>query len=134
MRDHLESTGLAVLTDKEAAQVIKVGQTVQPGGLKYDGDKPVMALMPPKAMEEEGKVWTFGAKKYAYWNWTKGIQYVRILSAILRHTMALMAGQDLDPESGLHHAAHIRCCAGMLIEFHYANRNDLDDRYKSETR
>lgn len=105
----------------------------KPGGLKFDGDKPVMALVPPRALEEEGKVWTFGAKKYSYWNWTKGIHYVRILSAILRHTMALMAGQDVDPESGLHHAAHIRCCAGMLIEFHYANRTDLDDRYKGAT-
>lgn len=131
MRSHLESTGLAVLTDKPVD--VPAVQASSPGGLKYDGDKPVMALMPPKAMEEEGKVWTFGAKKYAYWNWTKGIQYVRILSAILRHTMALMSGQDLDPESGLHHAAHIRCCAGMLIEFHYRNRTDLDDRYKGDS-
>lgn len=115
------------------SQELKNTTVPSPGGLKYDGDKPIMALVPPKALEEEGKVWTFGAKKYAYWNWAKGIQYVRILSAILRHTMALMAGQDLDPESGLHHAAHIRCCAGMLIEFHYKNRADLDDRYKGES-
>lgn len=99
-------------------------------GLKFDGEKPMMALVPVKALEEEGKVWTFGAKKYDTFNWTKGISYLRILSAILRHTMSLMAGQDLDPESGLHHAAHIRCCCAMLIEFHYANRVELDDRYK----
>jgi len=102
------------------------------GGKKFDSEKPMMALVPVKALEEEGKVWTFGAKKYDTFNWTKGITYLRILSAILRHSMALMAGQDLDPESGLHHAAHIRCCAAMLIEFHYTNRTELDDRYKRE--
>lgn len=101
-------------------------------GVKHDQEKPILALIPPEALEEEGWVWTFGAKKYGYWNWTKGLAYTRILSAMLRHTMSIMRGEDIDPESGKLHAAHIRCCAGMLIAFQKNNRTDLDDRQKNE--
>lgn len=99
-------------------------------GVKYDNEKPMMSLIPSSAVEEEAMVWTFGAKKYGDYNWTKGLNYSRIISAIMRHTNALNKGQDLDPESNRHHAAHIRCCAAMLIEFHSQGRTDLDDRYK----
>ena len=106
---------------------LQPGETWQPtGGVKHDGEKPAMGLLPPKALEEEAKVWTFGAKKYDAWNWTKGFKYTRIIGALLRHTTAIMRGEDVDPESGCLHAAHIRCCAAMLIEFH--GRKELDDR------
>lgn len=97
------------------------------GGTKYDFDKPAMGLIPQKALEEEGKVWGFGAKKYGTHNWRKGLSTLRICGAIMRHTAAIMGGQDTDPESGLPHAAHVRCCAAMLIEF--IGRSDLDDRH-----
>lgn len=97
-------------------------------GKKYDQDKPMIALIPSSALEEEAKVWTFGANKYGKSQWKNGIKYTRILSALLRHTISLMAKNDLDNESKLHHAAHIRCNAGMLIEFYKTNRTDLDDR------
>lgn len=99
-------------------------------GIKHDSEKPLLALIPALALEEEGWVWTFGGKKYGMWNWKKGLTYTRIISAMLRHTLAIMRGEDFDPESGLLHAAHIRCCAGMLIEFHKTGRTDLDDRDK----
>ncbi len=101
-------------------------------GVKHDQEKPLLALIPPRALEEEGWVWTFGGKKYGLWNWKKGLVYTRVVSALMRHTTAIMKGEDFDPESGKLHAAHIRCCAGMLIEFHYAGRTDLDDRDKNE--
>jgi hypothetical protein len=101
-------------------------------GVKHDSEKPIMALIPPNALEQEAKVWTFGAKKYDQWNWKKGLEFTRILSALMRHTNALNKGEDLDPESGLHHGAHIRCCAAMIIEFYLDERVDLDDRFKSD--
>src|SRR5260221_393357 len=99
-------------------------------GVKHDQEKPMLALIPPEALEEEGWVWTSGGQKYGMWNWTNGLVYTRIISAMLRHTMAIMRGEDIDPESGRLHAAHIRCCAGMLIKFQKDNRTDLDDRNK----
>lgn len=97
-------------------------------GIKYDQEKPLLALIPVEALEEEGWVWTFGAKKYGYYNWTNGLAYTRIISAMFRHMLAIMRGEDTDPESGRSHAAHIRCCAGMLIKFQKDGRKDLDDR------
>jgi hypothetical protein len=76
-------------------------------------------------------VWSFGAKKYQTHNWRKGLTFLRILSALLRHAFAILRGEDRDPETGLLHAAHIRCCAGMLGEFQLENRADLDDRFKN---
>ena len=101
-------------------------------GIKHDSEKPMMALIPPTALEQEASVWTFGAAKYDQWNWAKGLRFTRILSALMRHTNALNKGEDLDPESGLHHGAHIRCCAAMLIEFYNEGRTDLDDRLRSD--
>jgi Domain of unknown function (DUF5664) len=100
--------------------------------IKHDDDKPLIALIPPSALEAEARVWTFGAKKYSKWNWNKGITYTRILSAILRHTMAIMKGENVDFQSGELHAAHIRCNAAMLIEFTMTNRVELDDRMDAD--
>jgi hypothetical protein len=105
-----------------------LGECKEHGGTKYDDNKPLVALVPGVALTEEAKVWTFGAKKYTMHNWKKGITYTRILSAILRHTIALLSKEDLDKESGIHHAAHIRANAAMLIEFYIQGRTDLDDR------
>lgn len=98
------------------------------GGKKSDGGKAPLALIPPEAEFEEALVWGFGAEKYGAHNFRKGISYTRILSALRRHTNAIIAGEDRDPESGCLHAAHIRCCSAMLIVF--STRPDLDDRYK----
>ncbi len=99
-------------------------------GVKYDQGKPMIALIPAVALEEEGKVWTFGAQKYGFWNWHKGLSYVRILSGVLRHISAMLRGEDIDPESGLPHAAHARCGLGMILQFQAENRKELDDRMK----
>ena len=40
-------------------------------GIKYDGEKPKMHLLPPKAIVEISKVLTFGAAKYDAENWRK---------------------------------------------------------------
>lgn len=100
-------------------------------GVKFDQDKPAMGLLPARAVEEEAYVWGMGAKKYSAHNWRGGLTILRICGAILRHTFAIMRGEDIDPESGRHHGAHIRCDAAMLVEFYYEGRKELDDRYKT---
>lgn len=102
-------------------------------GVKHDSEKPRMALIPSGPLLEVGKVFTFGAKKYTDHNWRGGINYSRILSAAMRHLLALNEREDIDQESGLKHAAHV--CANMmfLLYFQEQNRVELDDRYKKET-
>jgi len=45
----------------------------------------------------------------------------------LRHLTAWWAGEDLDPESGLHHLAHAACCLMFLLEYTQTH-TELDDR------
>lgn len=88
-----------------------------PDGQKYDSDKPAMDLIPPYMEEEVGMVLAFGAQKYAPDNWRKVTPLrSRYLAAAQRHINALKKGEQMDPESGLHHAAHAVCCLMFLGE------------------
>lgn len=101
--------------------------TVDNQGRKDDQEKIRLELVPPDALLEIGKVLTFGAQKYAPRNWERGMSWSRILGAILRHTMAIMRGEDRDPETGLLHSAHLGCCAMFLISFQLRKIGE-DDR------
>lgn len=84
---------------------------------KHDQDKPRYDLIPPAAIEEMVKALTFGAKKYAPNNWrTVPDAKSRYTAALLRHAFAMLRGEKRDPETGLHHAAHIMCCASFIAE------------------
>lgn len=120
------------MQERRESIIAQISTPVADVGRKDDSEKSMVGLIPPRAALEEGYVWGMGAKKYSMHNWKKGLGILRICGAILRHTFAIMGGQDIDPESGRHHGAHIRCDAAMLIEFYYEGRTDLDDRFKNE--
>lgn len=101
-------------------------------GLKYDQDKPRTDLLDPEFLMGVSSVLAFGARKYAANNWRGGIAYSRIIGAILRHTFAIMRGEDADPESGLPHVDHLGCNV-MFLSWHLTHKKELDDRYKHET-
>lgn len=61
------------------------------------------------------RVAEFGAKKYAPWNWTKGLSKVQIIGSLLRHTFAYLRGEEKDPDSGLSHTDHILWNACALV-------------------
>lgn len=102
-------------------------------GVKYDHDKPPMALLDPPFLEGIARVLGFGAVKYAPDNWRNGIAYRRLISAAYRHLGAISAGEDIDPESGLAHSYHLGCCV-MFLASMMETRPDLDDRYKPTPR
>lgn len=99
------------------------------GGLKYDNEKPPLALLDPDFLDGVGSVLGFGARKYAAHNWRNGISYSRLISAAYRHLGAINRGEDLDPESGLAHSYHLGCCV-MFLASMMKTRPDLDDRWK----
>ena len=86
-------------------------------GIKYDGEKPKMHLLPPKAIVEISKVLTFGAAKYDAENWRKldDLQN-RYTAGALRHIFAHMDGEQLDRETNLSHLAHAMCCLLFKLE------------------
>jgi Domain of unknown function (DUF5664) len=86
-------------------------------GVKYDEGKPQVSLIPATALIAEAKVMTYGAKKYERHNWRKGMAWSRPLDAALRHVLAFANGENNDPETGLPHLAHARCCLAFLIDY-----------------
>ena len=95
---------------------------------KYDSGKPKMSLVPSAALLEVGKVMTFGCKKYGPHNWKEGMDHSRLIDANLRHLMAYVDGEDIDPESGLSHLAHACANSLMLLESRLKEYG-YDDRY-----
>jgi len=81
------------------------------GAIKYDGGKPclwrgVFAYF-PRAITQVGEISTFGARKYAWAGW-EGVEdgIERYSDAMVRHMAKEGAGEEVDPDSGLLHAAH----------------------------
>lgn len=83
-------------------------------GLKYDGDKPMLDLIPPEAIMAIGRVMTYGAQKYGPNNW-QGVEPRRYVAALLRHLMAYQAREVNDPESGMPHLWHVATNAAFLV-------------------
>jgi len=101
---------------KEGDELIEIMMNLEQGR-KYDGGKPQLYLLPPKSINEVGKVLTFGAEKYDPHNWRKvdDLQN-RYSSAALRHIFAHIDGEDTDEETGLSHLAHAICCLMFKLE------------------
>lgn len=100
-------------------------------GNKSDSKKPPITIIPREALEQEAQAFAFGAGKYGKYNFRKGIEYTRLLDAVMRHTLAFSDGEDKDPESGESHLAHARANLAMLL-YMIKSHPELDDRYKPE--
>jgi len=98
-------------------------------GQKFDQEKPRMDLLDPEFLEDVARVLTFGAAKYGTNNWRSGIAVSRLVAAAYRHLGAINRGEDIDPESGLPHSAHLGCCVQFLT-WTLKHKPELDDRWK----
>jgi hypothetical protein len=98
-------------------------------GARFNTGKADLSLIPLCTLEDEAKVWMYGKQKYAEWNWAKGAKWSVPLGSLLRHLSAWQRGEDLDPESGLPHLAHIACNVRMLT-LYSATYPEGDDRPK----
>lgn len=102
--------------------------------------KDLIHLVPPEAIRGISKAMKYGAREakradgtlgYGDYNWrfTK-VRLTVYLDAIMRHTMALIDGQDLDPDSGLAHEYHIGANIAIIADAKKYNCL-IDDRPKS---
>lgn len=86
-------------------------------GLKFDGGKISMSLLTrglAKPLYATATVLTYGAAKYAPNNW-QGVEPGRYEDALDRHLTSWRAGEDKDPETGIHHLAHAACNVLFLL-------------------
>ena len=73
--------------------------------------------------EDCARVFDYGKRKYAAWNWAKGMAWSVPIACAARHCLDIIAGTliDLDkpgaPGSGLPHRGHIFCNLVMLIAY-----------------
>lgn len=74
------------------------------------------------------RVFEFGKKKYAAWNWAKGFMWSVPIACIGRHCLKIIQkNEEFDDDSTLPHTGHIMCNLVMLLTFveTYKEGNDL---------
>jgi hypothetical protein len=108
-----------------------VNSTEKGSGARYNDNKTDLSLIPICTLADEARVWEYGKKKYAAWNWTKGMAWSVPLACALRHIAAWQRGEENDQESGLPHLAHAMCNLRMLTLYKDVYP-DGDDRPKKE--
>lgn len=101
-------------------------------GNKFDQEKVDLHVLDPLFVEGTARVSQFGEQKYGKSNWKKGLTQTRIINAIRRHLAQIEKGEDLDDESGFHHAYHIAWGCQVLAYQHRNGQFHLDDRRWSE--
>jgi len=97
--------------------------------IKLDDGKLQYSSIPILALEEVCKSFTYGAKKYGQFNYSKGIEFTRLLDASIRHTIAVLKSEDIDNESGNYHLSHAIASLMMALESQLTNQI-LDNRNK----
>lgn len=95
---------------------------------RFNEGKIKWSLVDFESLEGMVRVLEYGATKYSPHNWKKGLQVTEVAESLLRHTFALLAGEDNDGESGLPHTGHIQCNA-MFLAFMLEKKPEFDDRY-----
>lgn len=101
-------------------------------GTKFDNEKVDLHVLDPLFVEGTARVSQFGEQKYGKSNWKKGLTQTRIINAIRRHLAQIEKGEDIDNESGFHHAYHIAWGCQVLAYQHRNGQFHLDDRRWSE--
>lgn len=90
-----------------------------------------MGALDPAALYTVSEVAGMGAAKYARFNFLKGYPWMLSYDAMQRHAMKFASGEDIDPESGLPHLAHMTWHGLAMLSF-YIHKLGTDDRWKKE--
>lgn len=112
--------------------VVSDNQDVSQGAAKFDGQKVRVDLVPAEFTYATAATLTYGAIKYAEWNWAKGLRKGRLIAALMRHAMAYLVMEECDKESGLPHTWHMAACLAMLIASE-ARGTAIEDREAAVT-
>lgn len=94
----------------------KAASPVPTAGMKHDGGKPPVSLVPQALTYGAARAYGFGEKKYGRFNYRLGIKASRLLDAAARHLSEVAEGKTVDEESGLHPLDHAAAALGMLMD------------------
>lgn len=119
---------LVFVDDLKDYNVGDINGTEKGTAARANGGKTRYDLLPLGLLKPVCDVLEYGEKKYAKWNWTRGMNWSHCYASMMRHLEAWYRGEDIDPESGLPHLGHVM--ANVLFLTHYANTYpEGDDRH-----
>lgn len=106
------------MTKEDEAIIAAIGTHANPK--KIEGDKKVpLHLVPPQAVIWMAMAMKVGGENYGPYNWREdAIDIPTYYSAAMRHWMAVLDGEWIDPLSGQPHLAHAMACAGLVLDAH----------------
>ncbi len=96
---------------------------------RWNKGKTEWSLIDFPSIEPLAKVLMYGKVKYAKDNWKKGWKRQDLVDSLLRHTLALSQGEELDPENGISHVGGVLFNA-MALEYCKLNNKFIDDESK----
>jgi hypothetical protein len=90
--------------------------------------KPSLHHVPPRVLLEVAQAMMEGSKKYGIYNYRKaGVSFSTYYSSTFRHLISWFEGEDIDPDSGLHHV--VKAIAGLCVLYDsILEGNATDDR------
>lgn len=97
---------------------------------KMGASKPNISLVPPAGIIHAALCMQDGAEKYGPYNWRepdKKIGYMTYISAMQRHILQFMDGEDCAKDSGHSHLGHIISGCMVLLDAIECD-NAIDDR------
>jgi hypothetical protein len=84
---------------------------------KVGAKKAPLGLVPPALEIGASEAMENGAVKYGPFNWREQpVEYMTYLVAMKRHIVALIDGQDLAEDTGIHHLKHVAAGCGILLD------------------
>lgn len=96
--------------------------------LAAEENRVLLHLIPSPALVHEALAMMDGGDKYGPYNFREeGVGAGTYISAALRHIRDWLDGEELAPDSGVHHLGHARACLGIILDG-IAMENLVDDR------
>lgn len=121
--------------ESEVEAELAEGMAIVDAFKKADVGKPRPDLIPADFLLEMGRVMAYGAAKYDVDNWRQCEDPRRYEAAAMRHWLAYMNGEELDPESEFAHLAHCACSIAMVFALRAQDAEDcavIDERADEE--
>jgi hypothetical protein len=103
--------------------------TFETGGLKQSADKLDWTILPFSVLERTVEIMNYGAKKYTPLNWLK-VPKEEYVKALLRHLIAYLTNEEIDPESNHHHIDHLICNA-IFLSYHI-HGGEFDSTFRKD--
>lgn len=103
------------------------GKRDKSGAMKLDHGKARFELIPARPLQELALLYGRGAIEYGDRNWERGLAWGRMFGAMMRHAWKFWNGEELDPQTKVHHMTVVAWYALCLREL-TLTRKGKDDR------